>query len=138
MNFGGVFAPMLALVAVTLLVWLRMFQIRLGEIRVRRIRPQELASRTQTSALQDTRAADNFSNLFELPVLFYVALLAANATGNSSDLVVLLAWLYVLLRGAHSLVHCTYNRVMHRFNIYMLSTLVLWVLWAVLAWGMLR
>lgn len=138
MTHSGVFAPMAAMVAVTMLVWLRLYQVRLREMRVRRIAPQALASRSQTAAMHDTRAADNFSNLFELPVLFYVALLVAQATGNTGDTVLLLAWLFVVLRAAHSLIHCTYNRVMHRFAAYLLSALTLWALWALLAWGMLR
>ncbi len=138
MTHSGVFAPIAAMVAVTLLVWLRLYQVRLREMRVRRIAPQALASRSQTAAMHDTRAADNFSNLFELPVLFYVALLVAQATGNTGDTVMLLAWLFVVLRAAHSLIHCTYNRVMHRFTAYLLSALTLWALWALLAWGVLR
>lgn len=138
MAHGGIFAPMLAMVCITLLVWIRLYQTRLTEMRARRIAPQALASRGQASAMQDTRAADNFSNLFELPVLFYVALLVAHVTGNTGSLVLLLAWLFVVLRAVHSLIHCSYNRVMHRFSVYMLSSLVLWVLWAVLAWSALR
>ena len=36
-----------------------------------------------------------------------------------------LAWLYVALRYAHSAIHCTYNRVMHRFAVFIASMLVL-------------
>lgn len=138
MAHGGIFAPMLVMVGITLLVWLRLYQVRLREMRVRHIAPQALDSRSQTAALHDTRAADNFSNLFELPVIFYVALLVAHATGNTGNTVLVLAWLFVALRALHSLIHCTYNRVMHRFTAYLLSTLTLWALWALLAWGMLR
>jgi len=135
---GGVFAPMLAMVAITVLVWIRLYQTRLREMRARHIPPQALASRAQGAALHDTRAADNFSNLFELPVLFYVAVLVAQATGQTGSVVLLLAWGFVALRALHSLIHCSYNRVIHRFTAFMLSALVLWALWAVLAWGLLR
>ena len=37
-----------------------------------------------------------------------------------------LAWAYVILRTLHSLVQCTYNKVLHRFTLYFLSCLVLW------------
>ena len=48
-------------------------------------------------------------------------------------LLVQLSWAYVGLRYVHSLVHCTYNRVMHRFIAYAASCLVLMLLWARLA-----
>jgi hypothetical protein len=40
-----------------------------------------------------------------------------------------LAWLYVGLRGAHSAIHVTYNRVRHRLIAYALSNIVLVMFW---------
>jgi hypothetical protein len=84
------------------------------------------------------RAADNFRNLFELPVLFYLAIVVAAQTGLVTIPVVVLAWLFVVLRVAHSWIQCTYNKVMHRFYVYCAGGTVLWVLWAVLGYGLLR
>ena len=44
----------------------------------------------------------------------------------------------VVLRVAHSWIQCTYNKVMHRFYVYCAGGTVLWVLWAVLGYGLLR
>ena len=49
-----------------------------------------------------------------------------------------LAWLFVALRIVHSAIHCTYNKVIHRFYAYLAGGSVLWVLWAVLALGLPR
>jgi len=49
-----------------------------------------------------------------------------------------LAWTFVALRIAHSAIQCTYNKVIHRFYVYFSGGVALWVLWAVLAFGMLR
>ena len=46
----------------------------------------------------DTRAADNFRNLFELPVLFYAALGIAFAIGATGPAMLVLAWVFVVLR----------------------------------------
>jgi hypothetical protein len=43
------------------------------------------------------------------------------------------AWLYVALRYVHSFIHLTYNRVIHRFAVYVLSTVILFMLWGVFA-----
>jgi hypothetical protein len=68
-------------------------------------------------------------NLLELPVLFYVACLTLYMT-KSVDMVSLqLAWGYVALRFGHSVVHLTYNKVLHRFAVFALSNLVLAVIW---------
>ncbi len=126
--------PLLAMVALTFAVWLRLFLRRVGEMRRRRINIERLASSTDlANLLEDRRASDNFRNLFELPVLFYAATLAAFAT-NAVDLaLVALAWAFVVFRVAHSLVHCTYNRVMHRFLVYFVAGLALLAMWVRLA-----
>jgi hypothetical protein len=71
----------------------------------------------------------NLMNLLELPLLFYVACLALYVTLSVDPLAVALAWLYVGLRVAHSLVHLTYNNVIHRFGVYAASSFLLCVLW---------
>lgn len=139
MEHRALFLPVLAMAALTFVVWWRMYFIRIGEMRRERIHPQSIASSAQAAArLQDTRAADNFRNLFELPVLFYAALAVAALSGQGGALVVALAWLFVALRVVHSAIHCTYNRVMHRFVAYLLGGLVLWALWGVVGAGLLR
>ena len=125
--------PMLAMVIVTLMVWLRMYAERLGQMKRERIHPQAVASSAQMySRLADTRAADNFRNLFELPVLFYAALLFAQTTAVNSFTLQVLAWGFVLARVVHSVIHCSYNRVMHRFTAYVAGGVLLWAMWAVL------
>ena len=104
-----------------------------------RIHPQSIATSAQAAArLSDTRAADNFRNLFELPVLFYFALVVAALTGQVTRRAG--AGLGCSWRCAcvHSVIQCTYNKVMHRFCVYVAGGLVLWVLWGVLAVGLLR
>ena len=74
----------------------------------------------------------NYMNLLELPVLFYVVCMlnyVVNPTVSSAALV--LAWLYVGLRALHSVVHLTYNNVMHRLAMFAASNLVLATLWIV-------
>jgi hypothetical protein len=139
MNGKELFFPVLAMVALTMIVWVRLYAVRIPEMRRLRIHPQAVATSAQKSArLVDTRAADNFSNLFEVPVLFYLALIVAYLTQQATPLVLGLAWVFVAGRVLHSLIQCSYNKVMHRFTVYVLSTCVVWVLWAVLAVGLLR
>ncbi len=138
MQTNAIFLPALAMVALTIGVWVRMYVARIGEMKRERVHPQSVATSAQMAArLADTRAADNFRNLFELPVLFYVALVVAALSSQVNAITLGLAWGFVALRVVHSVIHCGYNKVMHRFRAYLLGGLVLWVLWGVLAEGLL-
>ena len=135
----SILLPGFALAVLTFLVWCRLYVERLGQMKRERIHPQAVASSAQMAAkLQDTRAADNFRNLFELPVLFYFAIAVAVQTGQGGALVLGLAWAFVALRVVHSAIHCSYNKVMHRFTVYVLGALCLWALLAVLALRLLQ
>jgi len=134
MREHAILFPALAMVALTIVVWFRMYTSRVAEMRRERIHPQSVATSAQMAArITDARASDNFRNLFELPVLFYVALLVLAWTGHVTPVTLLLAWLFVALRVLHSAIHCTYNRVVHRFYAYLAGGVVLWVLWGVIA-----
>ncbi|TXH76839.1 MAPEG family protein [Thiobacillus sp.] len=122
--------PCAALVGLTGLVWLRAVYERIAESRARGIAPQSLAfSRDTARILKNTQALDNFTNLFEFPVLFYVLCLAMVATGMGTVVHVAAAWVFVGLRVVHSLIHITYNRVLHRFVAWMLSAAWLFAMW---------
>jgi hypothetical protein len=127
--------PAFGLVALTAVVWFRMFFERVGQIRSQRIRLREIATSAQLSQrLTDSRAADNFRNLFEVPVLFYAALLVAHSAQLASPTLLALAWVFVSLRVVHSAIHCSYNRVRHRFFAYVAGGIVLWGMWVMLGW----
>ncbi|MET3930605.1 MAPEG family protein [Lysobacter soli] len=134
-----IFMPAVAMVALTFVVWWRMYVVRIGQMKRERIHPQAVATSAQSSArLTDSCAADNFRNLFELPVLFYVALVVAAMTGQVNATTIALAWAFVLLRIVHSAIHCTYNKVMHRFYAYVAGGMALWLLWGAIAVGWWR
>ncbi len=135
MFYKPLLVPLLALVFLTFLVWVYMYVTRLSEIKRKSINPQNLDTRVHGQALlTDSPAqADNLKNLLELPVLFYVVVLLALVLMIQDRFLVQLAWGYVALRYIHSLVHCTYNRVMHRFTAYAASCLILMLMWARLA-----
>jgi hypothetical protein len=133
MNHALILLPLAALVALVMLMTALMLRERVHEMKARRIHPQKVATSTQMAGvLQNTRAADNYKNLFEMPVLFYACCLALLALQAVTPLLLGLAWLYVALRCVHSFIHVGYNQVMHRFNVFALSALVLLVMWVLL------
>jgi len=119
-----------AMVLLTGLVGLKMLQARVAEMRRRRIHPQAVAlSAQRVQRLEDTRASDNYSNLLELPVLFYVLCLAAIAIQHIPGWLPAFAWLFVGTRVLHSVIQCTYNKVMHRFYVFLAGFFLVAALW---------
>ena len=134
-----IFLPAIAMVMLTILVTFRMFGERVRQVKAEKISFREIPSSSQMATrFADTRAADNYKNLFEAPVLFYLALVVAFAADQVTPLTLGLAWGYVALRYVHSWIHCNYNRVRDRLYVFFASNLVLWTLWSVLGVGLLR
>lgn len=130
--------PLFAMVLLTALVAGVMFRRRVAAMKGERIHPQKVALSTQMATLiADTRASDNFRNLFEMPVLFYIALLTIFSSNIASLAYLILAWAYVAARYAHSFIHCGPNRVMHRFYAYVTSCFILLVIWLLMAFDLI-
>jgi hypothetical protein len=128
--------PLLLQVGLTFLVMIRMYQTRLGEMQRKHIDPQDVATRARGRQVltESAASADNFANLFEMPVLFYTAILLALTLMLQDPVIVALAWMFVLLRAVHSLIHTTYNTVIHRFTAYIMSSIALLGIWVRLGW----
>lgn len=74
-------------------------------------------------------AYQHFENLFETPVLFYVALAIIYMTNINNALLLTLAWGYVAARIVHSLYHLDNSNVPRRRNAFIVSFGLLVVLW---------
>jgi len=134
MNQNLIFLPLFLQALLTFLVGFWLMFVRLREMQSRRIRPQDLETRVDSSErFNDSRpVADNFQNLFEFPVLFYVLVIVAYLTSSVSWLLLVLLFLYVAARVAHSVIHVSYNTVLHRFWAFLISVVILLAGWMVL------
>ena len=120
----------LAMVVLTFAVGLRMLYSRVQEMRQKRLHPQKAAtSKTMAANLENVQAADNYRNLFETPVLFYALVACAVAAAYAPPWLVIGAWCYFGLRVVHSIIHTTYNRVMHRLAAFAIGFALLVGLW---------
>ncbi len=128
--------PIAAMALFTFIVVFAMFKERISEFKERRIHPQSAPSSSQlSSVLKNTKGADNYKNLLEMPTLFYVlCVILLFATKPLNPIFLGLAWAYVGLRYWHSFVHVSYNKVMTRFKIFLASTVVLGVMWVFAIW----
>ena len=123
--------PVLALVAWTLVMWVWMYATRLPAMKEAGIDPQDAAyPGTWSHRLRPgvRSVADNYKHLHEQPTIFYALMFFAAITGGGDATALKLAWAYVALRVVHSLVQSTFNRVVVRFSVFALATLVLVVM----------
>jgi hypothetical protein len=67
------------------------------------------------------RVADNYNHLLEAPTVFYAVALAIVAAGIADLFYAACAWAFLALRVLHSLVQATFNSVMVRATLYVLS-----------------
>ena len=123
-------APVMALVAWSLVIWLWMYVRRLPAMSKAGIKPQDAAHPGSLNGLPPgvRAAADNYNPLMEQPTIFYAAALAIQVAGHLDGWALRLAWLYVALRVVHSLVQVSANVVALRFLAFSLSTITLAVM----------
>lgn len=121
-------APVLALVAWTLVMWFWLYATRLPAMKRAGIDPQEAAHPgTYGHRLPEyaRSAADNYNHLHEQPTIFYALMFCCALTGGATAATLNLAWIYVGSRVVHSLVQATVNKVVVRFVVFAFGSLVL-------------
>lgn len=131
MSADTIFQPMLGVMALTFVVWVYLYAVRIPAMKKARKPVQTYTvpdTVTEHLPQEANYPANNFKNLFELPVLFYVLCLYLYLTDTVDALHVYAAWAFFVFRVAHSVVHCTYNRVYHRFVLYCLSAIALFLM----------
>ena len=131
MENAEILKPVVILAAWTMVMWLWMYATRLpamGKV------PGLDASNMTGGKGSDLDAvlpgkiqwiAHNYNHLHEAPTVFYAVALLLAMIGQGDGLNATIAWVYVGLRIAHSLVQALWNRVMVRFGLFLLSSLAL-------------
>jgi hypothetical protein len=127
-----ILCPLFALAAWTFLVLLLIPFVRVRSVRRREVGPNDFKyGESQAVPPKVSIPNRNYMNLLELPMLFYVACLVLYVTAGASRVAIVVAWAYVALRVVHSLIHLTYNHVLHRLSAFTLSNAALVSLWVI-------
>jgi hypothetical protein len=130
MYHSPLLAPIVALVAWSLVMYVWMYAVRLPAMKRAGI---SLKGRrgTRGGALEGVIPdeanwkAHNYAHLMEQPTIFYAIVIALILMGFDHPINVYLAWAYVGLRVVHSLIQATVNIVAYRFLVFTLSSLCL-------------
>ena len=130
----AIFFPVLTLVFWTFIILLLVPLTRVNAMRRREVKPFDFKYGESNSVPDKLKLPNrNFMNLLELPILFYIACILLFITNGTSSLILVMAWLFVIFRIIHSIIHLTYNKVLHRFIAFSCSNLLLLSIWVAIA-----
>jgi hypothetical protein len=139
MNDVRILHPLFAMFLLVSIVLLRMRSQRFAAVRANEVSAEFYKAYPDGVEPESLRVVSrHFSNLFEMPVLFYTVVLMIYVTHHVSTFLVICAWLYVALRYAHSAIHLGSNNLIARFSAYFASAFVLAVMWVTLLVQLLR
>ena len=131
MDGMDILQPAVALMIWTMVIWAWMYATRIPAMQKAQVTPDE----AQVVGLLDQRLPDkvqwkahNYNHLHEQPTVFYAVAITLAVLGLGDGMNAFLAWIYVGLRVVHSLVQVTANKVMVRFVLFLVSSVVLIVL----------
>lgn len=129
----AILQPVVILLAWTMVMWAWMYATRIPAMRQAKIDVANLKGGTgkDLDAVLPQLVqwkAHNYNHLLDEPTIFYAVCIVLAIIGHGDGMNVAVAWLYVALRIAHSLVQATVNRVAIRFLLFASSSLCLMVL----------
>lgn len=130
----SVFYPMLILVLFTCIICLVLGLSRLISIKNGEVNPKQYRLMSgYEEPVHLKKLNRNYLNLFEIPVLFYIAGCVMLALKIETPELIALAWAFVVVRFIHSYIHITYNHPLHRFLIFGVSLLIVVAMWIMIA-----
>src|SRR6201995_5242453 len=109
MTWPMILAPMFTLVILTFVLLLFLVATRSPPLMRGEVKPEDVSLRQPNWPAHSLQVGYSFQNQFELPVLFYLLTILALITKHADVLFVVMAWIFVLSRLAHALLHCTTN-----------------------------
>jgi hypothetical protein len=130
MTIRDVLLPLFVEVILTFVLLFWMAFLRTTAITSGAIQTRDIALREPNWPAGCTQIANAFHNQLELPVLFYVLTILAWETHHAGTIFVALAWLFVILRVIHAIIHVTDNHVHRRCAAFIVGAIVLAIMWA--------
>jgi hypothetical protein len=128
-NPVGIFVPVLVLVALTFIAFIRMSAARGAAIKGGHDQNYYRAYIGEPEPEVTRAAVRHWNNLFELPTLFYAACLTAYVLNVVNGWSLLFAWVFMATRLLQSAIHLTYNNPVHRGMIFSFGALFLFAFW---------
>ena len=121
---------MFVLVILTMVIMVLTARVRIESVQSGTV-PQSYYSLMEGHDIPDfvAKTTRNFNNLFEVPTLFYAGGAVYLALDQAGQLPIISAWIFVAARVIHSIIHLSYNNVLHRLVIFAIGNLSVLVMW---------
>jgi hypothetical protein len=131
MTIQEVLLPLFAEVILTFLLLFTLAPLGTRDFTTGVTRPENIALREPNWSRRTLQIGYSYSNQFELPVLFYVLTILAYFTHRAGVVFVALAWIFVIFRYLQAYVHVTSNKVRLRGSFFIISAIVLAIMWVI-------
>jgi hypothetical protein len=128
-NQAAIFHPVLVVVALTFVAFVRMATGRAGAMKAGQDAAFYRAHIGKPEPEAAAAGARHWDNLFELPTLFYAGCITAFVLGAVGTWTLVFAWGFVAARIVQSAIHMSYNNPAHRGGAFVVGVLFTFALW---------
>ncbi len=127
------FYPLFGLVLLTVIIGLVAFKQRYQSVQNHKVSIKYFqvmeGDNIPSSVKQSTRC---YNNMFEVPLLVYIAGALYLALGFENISAIIFAWLFFGFRCVHAWILLTYNNVIHRMIVYWIAFFCMVGMWVIL------
>ncbi len=134
MHGNLIFWPVLVMVLVTLLVYVKLIKVKVREMKAGKVDMPRRGIHEDAWPESVQVINNNIRNQFELPVLFYVVCGVLWSLQAVGILALVLAWLFVASRVWHAFVHLGSNYIPNRRRAFTLGWWILLALVLLAVW----
>ncbi|HEY7844490.1 MAG TPA: MAPEG family protein [Bradyrhizobium sp.] len=129
MSIQMVLLPVFVQVFLTFALLMGMAVTRGQALKTGETRFKDIALRQPNWPARATAIGNCFANQFEVPVLFYVLIALALPLRHADLVIVMLSWVFVVTRFAHTGIFVTSNDVRTRSLAWFAGAIVVFVMW---------
>ncbi len=125
MENNYIFIPVIIQVALTLWLYIYLAIVKIRAVKLGQVNEERRALHDDAWPNSVIQVNNCIRNQFEVPILFYVLTIILWSIGAISIYVHALAWIFVLSRIVHAIVHTGSNYVPLRRRVFMLGCFIL-------------
>lgn len=124
---NDIFLPAIALMLWTFIVSMRMVLDRVQAAKKGDVDPRYYKTYRDNTGVPDKiiKMGNHYNNLFQMPIFFYLLVIMIYVTETVDSFFIVLAWLFVASRIAHTFIHLKRNNPLYRMQAFAAGVVVL-------------
>jgi len=137
MEQTSILVPVIGMIVLTFSIAVRLFYLRIDAVKKGLNPSYFLLNRGAKPPEYLVKVEQHYQNLFELPMLFYIAVILIFVLQYVDVVFLVLAWSFFLIRIAHAWIHTTQNHLVYRRNAFLMGGVILLCIWIRLIWTLM-